>query len=109
MKLHIQEQTYYALPDLHATPAGSATPITVPVTSWEASYDRGTTWHAAIGHPDLPTTPCWLIHGPDFPGPADTNTTPGGILVARSTMPLIRLSDSPETEIEAAEIIEVWR
>ena len=108
MRLHHQEQTYYALPDLHATPAGTATPITVPVTSWEASYDRGTTWHAAIGHPDQPTTPCWLIHGPDFPGPGDTNLVPG-ILVARSTTPLIRLSDSPETEIEAAEIIEVWR
>ena len=32
-----------------------------------------------------------------------------GIPVARSTTPLIRLSDSPETEIEAAESIEVWR
>ena len=71
-------------------------------------YDRGTTWHAAIGHPDQPTTPCWLIRGPGFPGPGDTNPS-DGILVARSTMPLIRLSDSPETEIEAAEIIEVWR
>ena len=108
MKLHIQEQTYYALPTLRATPAGSTTPITVPVTSWEASYDRGTTWHAAQPHPDQPTTPCWLVRGPGFPGPGDTNPT-GGILVARSTMPLIRLSDSPETEIEAAEIIEVWR
>ena len=108
MKLHIQEQTYYALPDLRATPAGSTTPITVPVTSWEASYDRGITWYAAIGHPDQPATPCWLIRGPGFPGPGDTNPS-DGILVARSTTPLIRLSDSPETEIEAAEIIEVWR
>ena len=107
MKLHIQEQTYYALPDLHATDvAGGA--VSTPVASWEASYDRGTTWHAAIGHPDQPATPCWLIRGPGFPGPGDTNPS-DGILVARSTAPLIRLSDSPETEIEAAEIIEVWR
>ena len=108
MRLHHQEQTYYALPDLHATPAGSATPITVPVTSWEASYDRGTTWHAAQPHPDQPATPCWLIRGPGFPGAGDTNPS-DGIPVARSATPLIRLSDSPETEIEAAEIIEVWR
>ena len=107
MRLHHQEQTYYGLPTLHATDISGAT-VSTPVTSWEASYDRGTTWHAAIGHPDQPATPCWLIRGPGFPGPGDTNLAPG-ILVARSTMPLIRLSDSPETEIEAAEIIEVWR
>ena len=107
MKLHIQEQTYYALPTLHATDVAGAT-VSTPVDSWEASYDRGTTWHAAIGHPDQPATPCWLVRGPGFPGPGDTNP-PDGILVARSTMPLIRLSNSPETEIEAAEIIEVWR
>ena len=107
MRLHHQEQTYYALPTLHATDISGAT-VSTPVASWEASYDRGTTWHAAIGHPDQPTTPCWLIRGPGFPGPGDTNLVPG-IPVARSTTPLIRLSDSPETEIEAAEIIEVWR
>ena len=107
MRLHHQEQTYYGLPTLHATDISGAT-VSTPVASWEASYDRGTTWHAAIGHPDQPTTPCWLIRGPGFPGPGDTNP-PDGILVARSTAPLIRLSDSPETEIEAAEIIEVWR
>ena len=107
MRLHHQEQTYYALPTLHATDISGAT-VSTPVASWEASYDRGTTWHAAIGHPDQPTTPCWLIRGPGFPGPGDTNPS-DGILVARSTTPLIRLSDSPETEIEAAEIIEVWR
>ena len=107
MKLHIQEQTYYALPNLHATDISGGA-VSTPVASWEASYDRGTTWHAAQPHPDQPTTPCWLIRGPGFPGPGDTNLVPG-ILVARSTMPLIRLSDSPETEIEAAEIIEVWR
>ena len=107
MKLHIQEQTYYALPTLRATDVAGAT-VSTPVTSWEASYDRGTTWHAAQPHPDQPTTPCWLVRGPGFPGPGDTNPS-DGILVARSTTPLIRLSDSPETEIEAAEIIEVWR
>ena len=107
MKLHIQEQTYYALPDLRATDVAGAT-VSTPVDSWEASYDRGTTWHAAQPHPDQPTTPCWLVRGPGFPGPGDTNPS-DGILVARSTAPLIRLSDSPETEIEAAEIIEVWR
>ena len=107
MKLHIQEQTYYALPTLRATDVAGAT-VSTPVDSWEASYDRGTTWHAAIGHPDQPATPCWLIRGPGFPGPGDTNPS-DGILVARSIKPLIRLSDSPETEIEAAEIIEVWR
>ena len=107
MRLHHQEQTYYALPNLHATDVGGDA-VSTPVASWEASYDRGTTWHAAIGHPDQPTTPCWLIRGPGFPGPGDTNPS-DGILVARSTTPLIRLSDSPETEIEAAEIIEVWR
>ena len=107
MKLHIQEQTYYALPNLHATDISGGA-VSTPVASWEASYDRGTTWHAAIGHPDQPTTPCWLVRGPGFPGPGDTNPS-GGILVARSTTPLIRLSDSPETEIEAAEIIVVWR
>lgn len=107
MKLHIQEQTYYALPTLHATDVAGAT-VSTPVASWEASYDRGTTWHAAQPHPDQPTTPCWLIRGPGFPGAGDTNPS-AGILVARSTTPLIRLSDSPETEIEAAESIEVWR
>lgn len=107
MKLHIQEQTYYALPNLHATDISGGA-ISTPVASWEASYDRGTTWHAAQPHPDQPATPCWLIRGPGFPGPGDTNPS-DGILVARSTTPLIRLSDSPETEIEAAEIIEVWR
>ena len=107
MKLHIQEQTYYALPNLHATDISGGA-VSTPVASWEASYDRGTTWHAAQPHPDLPATPCWLIRGPGFPGPGDTNPS-DGILVARSTTPLIRLSDSPETEIEAAEIIEVWR
>lgn len=107
MRLHHQEQTYYGLPTLHATDISGAT-VSTPVASWEASYDRGITWHAAIGHPDQPATPCWLIRGPGFPGPGDTNPT-DGILVARSTTPLIRLSDSPETEIEAAESIEVWR
>ena len=107
MRLHLQEQTYYGLPTLHAADISGAT-VSTPVASWEASYDRGTTWHAAIGHPDQPTTPCWLVRGPGFPGPGDTNPS-DGILVARSTTPLIRLSDSPETEIEAAEIIEVWR
>lgn len=107
MKLHIQEQTYYALPNLHATDISGGA-VSTPVASWEASYDRGTTWHAAQPHPDQPATPCWLIRGPGFPGPGDTNPS-DGILVARSTTPLIRLSDSPETEIEAAEIIEVWR
>ena len=107
MRLHHQEQTYYGLPTLHATDVAGAT-VSTPVASWEASYDRGTTWHAAIGHPDQPATPCWLIRGPGFPGPGDTNPS-DGILVARSTTPLIRLSDSPETEIEVAEIIEVWR
>ena len=106
MKLHIQEQTYYALPNLHATDISGGA-VSTAVASWEASYDRGTTWHAAIGHPDQPATPCWLIRGPGVPGPGDTNPS-DGILVARSTTPLIRLSDSPETEIEAAEIIEVW-
>ena len=107
MRLHHQEQTYYALPNLHATDISGGA-VSTPVASWEASYDRGTTWHAAIGHPDQPATPCWLIRGPGFPGLGDTNPS-DGILVARSTTPLIRLSDSPETEIEAAEIIEVWR
>ena len=107
MKLHIQEQTYYALPNLHATDISGGA-VSTPVASWEASYDRGTTWHAAQPHPDQPTTPCWLVRGPGFPGPGDTNP-PDGILVARSTTPLIRLSNSPETEIEAAESIEVWR
>ncbi len=107
MRLHHQEQTYYGLPTLHATDISGAT-VSTPVASWEASYDRGTTWNAAIGHPDQPTTPCWLIRGPGFPGAGDTNPS-DGILVARSVKPLIRLSDSPETEIEAAEIIEVWR
>ena len=107
MKLHIQEQTYYGLPTLHATDVAGAT-VSTPVDSWEASYDRGTTWYAAQPHPDQPATPCWLVRGPGFPGPGDANLVPG-ILVARSTTPLVRLSDSPETEIESAEIIEVWR
>lgn len=38
-----------------------------------------------------------------------TDIGSGAIIEIRSTMPLIRLSNSPETEIEAAEIIEVWR
>ena len=108
MKLHTQERTYYALATLHAT-AADDTPVAVPSDGWDASYDRGATWHPSQAHPDQPTVPCWLIHGPDFPGPADTNTTPGGIMIARSCTPLIRLSDSPETSIKAAEIIEVWR
>ena len=106
MRLHHQEQTYYALPNLHATDISGGA-VSTPVASWEASYDRGTTWHAAIGHPDQPTTPCWLVRGPGFPGPGDTNPS-DGILVASGATPLIRLSDSPETSIKAAEIIEVW-
>ena len=74
MNLHAQEQAYYTLPDLHATDV-TGTRLTTPVAGWEASFDRGTTWHPAGPHPDYPGVPCWLIRGPHFPGAGDTNPT----------------------------------
>ena len=105
MKLHIQEQVFYTLPNLAAsTPAG---PVVVAVDRWEASFDGGATWHASQAHPDLPTAPAWLIRGANYPGPDDTGTA-SGILIAQKTVPLIRLRDTPETTIEKAEVIRPW-
>lgn len=105
MKLHTQEQVFYTLPNLSATtPSG---PVVVAVDRWEASFDGGDTWYASQAHPDLPTAPAWLIRGAHYPGPADTGPA-SGVLISRSTVPLIRLRDMPETTIEKAEAIRPW-
>lgn len=102
MNLHRQEQVYYTLPHLTAsTPAGR---VEVPVTGWEASFDAGESWHAAQAHPNLPAAPCWLVRGPNHPGIGDTSPA-SGVLISRTTAPLIRLKDTPETVIERAEQI----
>ena len=105
MRLHAQEQVFYALPNLSAsTPSG---PVVVAVDKWEASFDGGVTWHTSQAHPDLPTAPAWLIRGANHPGPADTGVA-SGILISRRTEPLIRLRDVPETMVEKAEVIRPW-
>lgn len=104
-RLHSQEQVFYTLPDLAAsTPAGAAS---VLVTGWQASFDGGTTWTTSVAHPDLPTAPAWLIRGPGHPGTGDS-TPSTGILVSRSVRPLVRLLDTPETDIEPTDEIRLW-
>ena len=105
-RLHRQEQEYYTLPDLAAATA-TGNPVSVAVDGWEASFDRGVTWHQSQAHPDQPTAPCWLLRGDQHPGPGDTNTSVG-ILVTRTIAPLVRRRDTPETVIEQAPMVQVW-
>lgn len=105
-RLHRQEQVYYTLPTLSATtPAGAQS---IPVTGWAASFDGGLTWIAAVAHPDLATAPAWLIRGPSYPGSGDTAVGTGTVITASATGVLIRLRDSPETDIEQADPIRLW-
>ncbi len=104
-RLHRQGQEYYTLPDLAAETISG--PVVVPVTGWEASFDRGLSWHPSQAHPDQGSAPCWLVHGPDYPGSGDTAPTVGALIVS-AVVPLIRLRDTPETTIEPAPWVLLW-
>lgn len=104
MKLRRFERRWYAMPITVTTAAN--TPVTVPPGDWEASFDRGLTWHPAQPHPDLPTAPAWLVAHVTFPGPGDPSTPiPGQILIAVTTIPLLRLIDQPEVMVPNGETI----
>lgn len=106
MKLHRQERRYFA-PTLSVIDY-NGTPVVVPPTSWQASFDKGLTWITAVEHPDLTGQPAWLLRGPNFPGPGDSSTTiTGTITIPGYTGPLVRLVDTPETAIVKTESISL--
>ena len=96
MRIHPQERVWYC-PSLAATDT-SGTPVDVPVTGWEASFDSGLTWHASR---DADGQPGWLIAGTDPPGPGDTTAgiSPDHILTV-AVQVWVRLRDTPETLID---------
>lgn len=68
------------------------------VTAWEMSLD-GVTWKASRAHPDDATVPCWIIDGPDFPGPGDSTNgiEPDFAPASGYHEAIVRLRDTPET------------
>lgn len=77
MQLARYARKYYKL-DITTEPA---------VTAWEASFDKGETWHP---HTVVDTFSAWLVAGPD----AD----PGNAVAVldSSVTPLLRAVDNPE-------------
>lgn len=74
----------------------NATIVTEPaVTGWEASFDRGTTWHTPTMDAEVMT---WLLNGPDF-----TADPTASITVAASVTPLFRVVDTPEVIVRTGE------
>ena len=90
MKLPSAGTEFYAL-EIDTTPA---------VTSWEASFDAGTTWTAstAVGTDGFFR---WLVAGPSAPAGSGT------VLPIGSTIPRVRATSSPETIIRSAPRIDV--
>lgn len=69
--------------------------ITAPqLTDWEASFDGGQTWVAAVTDPADNTHYRWLVKGPNCPQ-ADSSAT----LLSADTQPLIRAIGTPEVII----------
>lgn len=94
MKIRPQERKWFA-PQVSATEVNGS-PIGVPLTGWEASFDQGVTWlpsrDTGIG------VPGWLIAGPTFPGPGDsTDGIVADITLTATAWAYIRLRDVPET------------
>jgi len=90
VKLPSAGTEFYAL-EIDTTPA---------VTSWEASFDAGTTWKTSttVGTDGFFR---WLVAGPT--APAGTAT----VLPLGSTTPLVRATANPETIIRSAPRIDV--
>ena len=87
MKLTRASREWYAL-EIATTPA---------VTSWDASFDGGTTWLASttVGADGYFR---WLVAGPD------ADPTGAVVLAAGRTMPLLRATENPEVIIRNAEV-----
>lgn len=78
----------------------SLTIITSPqLTSWEASFDGGTTWIAAQTDAD-PTHYFWLVKGP-----LSTSTTGSPTLIPTDLQPLLRATSNPEVIVREAPYI----
>lgn len=67
-------------------------PTTAP-TDWEASFDSGDTWVAAI---DVGGHAAWLVEGAAAPAPA------AGVVLTVGVQPLVRLTDNPEVIVRSA-------
>lgn len=98
MRILPQERKWFTPIGLAATNS-HGTPITVAVTSWEASFDKGATWKTSR---DDGGNPGWLIAGSAYPGTGDSAgaIVADAVLAADTTVTvLIRLRDTPETTI----------
>lgn len=75
----------------------TTTPATQP-TDWEASFDGGTTWVAAL---NVSGNSAWLVRG--------TNAAAGSAVAVLTTSisPLVRLTANPELVVRGAPRIEL--
>lgn len=98
MELSNHGREFYALQI--TTTASDGDPI--PLSGWEASFDRGTTWVATVvrdlGGEDWAT---WLIAG------VDAEEGNAVAVIARSMTPLVRAIDNPEILVDRAPVITI--
>lgn len=95
MKLHRAERDYYVL-TITTDPPLSGT--------WEASFDSGETWVTGISESGETS---WLVAGPDFVA-ADVDMGEEGVVLERSTTPLLRVKDDPVLDIQDGPSILLW-
>ena len=90
MKLNPRAREWYAL-EITTSPA---------VTSWDASFDGGTTWQSstAVGTDGYFR---WLVAGPQ------ADPTGATVLKAGRTLPEVRATENPEIVVRDAPPIDV--
>lgn len=90
--------------DRHAREFYTLAITTTPaVSSWDASFDGGTSWvTGSAGTVDGVPVVQWLLAGPAAPAGA-----PAGTTVAATVNPLIRATAAPETVVRKAPPVTV--
>lgn len=88
MNLKPEGKEYYTL-TITTTPA---------VTSWDASFDGGTTWATGAPVAGQTDTYQWLVAGANAPA---GGTTPAAVLT-RTVQPEVRATSTPETIVRDA-------
>ena len=98
MELSNHGREFYALQITTTTSDG----VPIPLSGWEASFDRGVTWDATVVRnledEDWAT---WLVAG------ADAAVGTAVAVITRNTQPLVRAIDNPEILVDRAPVITI--